>query len=108
MTTRAKLKVSAITTKPATAGQEIMSDNYNLGGREPNLQVWNVDLRGDRSLTLRHRACQAPLGNEAEEVLKHVARLWGFAVRMEVAHGDESRIELLTNAARTGGAPTKD
>ncbi len=27
---------------------------YDLGSREPNIQVWSVNLRGDRSLTLRH------------------------------------------------------
>ena len=28
------------------------------GQQRPNIQVWNVDLRGDRSLTLRHFAHQ--------------------------------------------------
>ena len=28
--------------------------------REPNIQVWNVNLRGDRSLTLRHTRAQQP------------------------------------------------
>ena len=31
-----------------------LADQYNLGSREPNIQIYNVDLRGDRSLTLRH------------------------------------------------------
>jgi stage V sporulation protein R len=31
-----------------------LSRQYDLGSREPNIQVWNVNLRGDRSLTLRH------------------------------------------------------
>jgi stage V sporulation protein R len=46
--------------------------------------VWNVNLRGDRSLTLRHaRQNDRPLQASAEEVVKHVARLWGFRVRLE-------------------------
>ena len=91
-----KLKISAIHDETGYRRvREILSDNYNLGSREPNLQVWNVDLRGDRSLTLRHQAyLRRPLAGDTEEVLKHVARLWGFAARLEVAHEDGS-IECL-------------
>jgi stage V sporulation protein R len=64
--------------------RESLSKQYDLGTREPNIQVWNVNLRGDRSLTLRHvRHNDRPLDNGAEEVVKHVARLWGFRVRLE-------------------------
>ena len=64
--------------------RQILSEQYNLGNREPNIQVWNVDLRGDRSLTLRHQQHQRrPLGGTTEEVMKHIARLWGFTVRLE-------------------------
>jgi spore cortex formation protein SpoVR/YcgB (stage V sporulation) len=28
-----------------------LSSQYNLSNLEPNIQIWNVDLRGDRSLT---------------------------------------------------------
>ncbi len=60
------------------------ADQYNLGSRQPNIQVYNVDRRGDRSLTLRHSVYhRRPLGNSTEEVLKHFARLWGFSVRVE-------------------------
>jgi spore cortex formation protein SpoVR/YcgB (stage V sporulation) len=96
-----KLKVSAIHDEAGYRKvREILSDNYNLGSREPNLQVWNVDLRGDRSLTLRHQAyLRRPLNGDAEEVVKHVARLWGFVVRMEVAHED-GRVEVLHECRR--------
>ena len=61
-----------------------LADQYNLGSREPNIQVHEVNLRGDRSLTLRHfRYNRQPLGNSTEEVLRHVRRLWGFAVKLE-------------------------
>ena len=61
-----------------------MSEKYNLGAREPNIQVWNVALRGDRALTLRHfQNQQRPLGNTTDAVLAHVAWLWGFTVRIE-------------------------
>jgi stage V sporulation protein R len=64
--------------------REALAHQYDLGSREPNIQVWNVNLRGDRSLTLRHfQHNDRPLDDTAQEVLKHVARLWGFGVQLE-------------------------
>jgi len=56
----------------------------SIHDEQPGIQVWNVDLRGDRSLTLRHtRHNRRPLDDTADEVLKHAMRLWGFAVRLQ-------------------------
>ena len=64
--------------------RNILSDQYNLGSIEPNIQVYDVDLKGNRSLTLRHTQFQRRvLDKSADEVLKHVTRLWGFDVRLE-------------------------
>ena len=64
--------------------RESLARQYDLGSREPNIQVWDVNLRGDRSLTLRHtQHNDRPLHDSAGEVLKHVARLWGFGVQLE-------------------------
>ena len=64
--------------------REALSKQYDLGSREPDIQVWNVNLRGDRALTLRHAQHNGrPLGDSAQEVLKHAARLWGFGVQLE-------------------------
>ncbi len=68
--------------------RQALSRQYDLSTREPNIQVWNVNLRGDRSLTLRHtQHLDRPLHDEAQEVLKHVARLWGFGVHLESVNG---------------------
>jgi stage V sporulation protein R len=68
--------------------RESLSRQYDLGSREPNIQVWSVNLRGDRSLTLRHaQHNDRPLADGTREVLKHVARLWGFPVHMESVNG---------------------
>ena len=66
------------------AVRELLSAQYNLGNREPNIQVYNVDVRGNRALTLHHtRFERKPLEeNSANEVLKHVHRLWGFDVKL--------------------------
>jgi stage V sporulation protein R len=74
--------------------REALSRQYDLGSREPNIQVWSVNLRGDRSLTLRHTQHRdRPLDDSAQEVLKHVTRLWGFSVHLESvnAAGDITR-----------------
>ena len=64
--------------------REALARQHDLNEREPNIQVWNVNVRGDRSLTLRHtRQHDRPLSDDALEVLKHVGRLWGFTVRLE-------------------------
>ncbi|TXH89966.1 MAG: SpoVR family protein [Rhodoferax sp.] len=64
--------------------RQTLSLQYDLGTREPNIQVWDVNLRGDRSLSLRHTPYKGrPLGDSALEVLRHVARLWGFGVQLE-------------------------
>ncbi|VAW63788.1 FIG004684: SpoVR-like protein [hydrothermal vent metagenome] len=61
-----------------------LSEQYNLGSIEPNIQVYNVEVKGDRALTLRHtQHLRRPLDKSATEVIKHVARLWGFDVKIE-------------------------
>jgi stage V sporulation protein R len=75
--------------------RQTLADQYNLGNREPNIQVFNVDRRGDRSLTLRHfRHNRRPLGDTSEEMLRHIRRLWGFTVRLE-AVDEEGRVQLV-------------
>ena len=71
--------------------RQALSEQYNLGSNEPNIQVYHVDRKGDRSLTLRHTQYhRLPLAKSADEVLKHVARLWGFDVRLETLSEDGS------------------
>ena len=69
--------------------RQTLSEQYNLGSIEPNIQVYDVDRKGDRSLTLRHfQHNRMPLDKSANEVMKHVARLWGFDVRLETVDAD--------------------
>ena len=64
--------------------REALSAQYNLSNLEPNVQIWNVALRGDRSLTLRHvMHDRIPLAKSRKEVMKHIYRLWGFDVYLE-------------------------
>ncbi len=64
--------------------RDLLSSQYNIGDKEPNIQAVNVDLRGDRSLTLQHNQfARKPMGASTDEVLKHVYRLWKFPVQLE-------------------------
>lgn len=66
------------------AVRQTLADQHNLGNREPNIQVYSVDLYGDRSLTLKHYQSQRmPLGDTTDEMLKHIVRLWGYDVSIE-------------------------
>jgi stage V sporulation protein R len=83
--------------------REAMSRQYDLGAREPDIQVWSVNLRGDRSLILRHaQHNDRPLHDSAEEVLKHVARLWGFPVHLESV-GSNGQVSRSWTAAPAAG-----
>ncbi|MEH6624987.1 MAG: SpoVR family protein [Motiliproteus sp.] len=67
-----------------------LAEQYNLGSREPNIQVYNVDARGDRSLTLRHyQHNNRPLSDSTNEMLKHLHRLWGFDIHLESVRNDQ-------------------
>ncbi len=64
--------------------RQALSRQYDMHHREPNIQVYSVNTRGDRSLTLRHfMTDNRHLTNDSEEVLKHMARLWQFDVYLE-------------------------
>jgi spore cortex formation protein SpoVR/YcgB (stage V sporulation) len=74
--------------------RQVLSNQFNLSINEPNIQVYNVDIRGDRSLTLRHVPHnQVPLSDTRDQVLKHMHRLWGFGVRLETV---DSRGEVIS------------
>jgi stage V sporulation protein R len=73
------------------AVRESLSAQYNLGNREPNIQIFEVDVRGDRSITLHHQQFnRQPLDEgSAQEVLKHIHRLWGFDVHLHSLRDNE-------------------
>ena len=85
-----KLEISAIHDDAGyRAVRQRLAEQYNLGNREPNIQVYNVDAYGDRALTLRHYMHdRRPLGDSTPEMLRHIARLWGYNVRMESVNQD--------------------
>lgn len=77
--------------------RQILSSQYNLSNNEPNIQVHNVMVNGDRSLTLRYIPSNGiPLAGSCQEVLKHLHRLWGFDVTLEQKE-DNGEIKVLAS-----------
>ena len=62
-----------------------LADSYDVSANEPDIQVVDVDLLGERSLVLRHTLRNGVRLAEVdrEATLRHVRRLWGHAVRLE-------------------------
>ncbi|MDT8880202.1 SpoVR family protein [Halomonas saccharevitans] len=70
--------------------RDSLSVQYALAVREPNIQVYAADIRGDRSLTLRHvQDGRRPLARSVYPVIRHLHQLWGFPVRLESVENDE-------------------
>lgn len=81
--------------------REKLSAQYNLSNNEPNIQVYNVDVRGDRALTLRYVPQQGiPLADSKDEVMRHLHRLWKFDVALEQQTGDDE-FELIAQCKRS-------
>jgi spore cortex formation protein SpoVR/YcgB (stage V sporulation) len=62
-----------------------LSRHYDLARHEPDIQVKDVDLAGDRCLVLSHAVHDGIMLDEAQcnAVLDHVAELWRYGVRLE-------------------------
>jgi stage V sporulation protein R len=61
-----------------------LSKQYDLSRREPDIQVVDVDLTGDRCLILAHYVHDGVLLEEktCRSVLRYAAFLWGYAVKL--------------------------
>ena len=60
-----------------------LSRQYDLSRREPDVQVVDVDLTGDRTLVLAHYVHDGVLLDEktCRSVLRYTAHLWGYSVK---------------------------
>ena len=61
-----------------------LSRQYDLSRREPDMQVVDVDLTGDRRLVLAHYVHDGVLLDEktCRSVLRYAAHLWGYSVKL--------------------------
>ena len=69
-------------TSAATAGCAAPWPAIRPGLVDPDIQVVDVDLGGDRKLILEHRVTAGRLleEQEARQVLRHLASLWSYDV----------------------------
>jgi stage V sporulation protein R len=67
-----------------------MADQYDLSKREPEIEVTEADLKGNRRLVLTHRVRAGQLldKEECNRTLRHVANLWGYRVRLVEVDSD--------------------
>jgi stage V sporulation protein R len=61
-----------------------LARQYDIGLVEPNIEVVDVDLAGDRRLMLRHAVLKGARLNDASarQVLQHLADLWSYDVSL--------------------------
>lgn len=87
-----KLVISGIHNQQGYATvRTALSQQYNIGYHTPDIQIFDVDRWGDRSLTLRHYMVNnRPLDPDSTaETLRCVSFLWGYKVRLESVDPDE-------------------
>ena len=70
--------------------RESLSQSYNRSRYVPDIQIFDVDIFGDRTLTLEHTPInkRGLDSNEIRKVLPYVEQLWGFPVRI-IENGKE-------------------
>lgn len=64
--------------------REALARQYNLGHVDLDIQVYSVDVEGDRSLTLHYaQQNRIPLANSTPHVLNYLYSLWKFPVTLK-------------------------
>ena len=68
---------------------------YDVARRDSDIQIIDVDLAGDRRLQLRHHVVNGVTlhAEDAERVLRHLADLWGYHVRLVEADDEKTYTE---------------
>jgi spore cortex formation protein SpoVR/YcgB (stage V sporulation) len=71
-----------------------LARQYDVGRRDPDIQIVDVDLAGDRRLELRHQVLDGVTLEEkdTDRVLQHLADLWGYPIRLIECDDENPRI----------------
>jgi spore cortex formation protein SpoVR/YcgB (stage V sporulation) len=84
-----------------------LSRQYDVGYIDPNIEIVDVDLAGDRRLILRHSVVNGALLHEADAklVLHHLASLWTYDVLLqEIDHSGAVLKEHVVTPQRLASA----
>jgi len=85
-----------------------LARQYDISWQEPDIQIVDVDMAGDRKLILEHHVINGALLDEADadRVLRHLADLWGYEVCLrEMDEGVGSAVK--EHKAKPGPAPPR-
>lgn len=65
--------------------RDALAKQYNIGYKIPDIQVFDVDKWGDRSMTLRHYMVDdKPLDRDSTvDTLRYISFLWGYDVKID-------------------------
>jgi spore cortex formation protein SpoVR/YcgB (stage V sporulation) len=82
--------------------RRVMSRQYDVGRGDPDIQIVDVDLAGERVLELRHQVADGATldPKDAESVLRHLANLWGYRVQMVERDDDKVYAEYRAEPTR--------
>jgi len=71
-----------------------LSRHYDLARHDPDIQIRDVDLQGDRCLVLGHAVHNGVLLDEptCKAVLEHLAELWRYGIRLEETDATTDRV----------------
>jgi len=98
---RAGIKVDAIHNERGYRRiRRELAKQYDVGYIDPNIEVVDVDLAGDRRLMLRHHVIKGAqlYDTDAKRVLQHLADLWSYdVVLQEVDANDKVLKEYVLN-----------
>jgi spore cortex formation protein SpoVR/YcgB (stage V sporulation) len=86
------LKVAAIHDEMGYRGiRSALARQYDVGVCDANIQVMDADLKGDRTLHIKHRMHRGVPLHEGmrEHVCAHIERLWGHDVVLTEADAEE-------------------
>ncbi len=73
--------------------RERLAQQYETSNFIPDIQVTDFDIKGDRTLFLRHtQRNSVPLSDSADEMMKHLRRLWGYNVILESYDPDTDEV----------------
>jgi stage V sporulation protein R len=86
------------------AVRSALARQFDTAQREPEIEIVDVDLDGDRRLMLQHRVHDDVLleESEVEPVLRHLADLWGYEVRLTEVAASSDAVLKQHSAAPTG------
>ncbi|MEZ5854234.1 MAG: SpoVR family protein [Hyphomicrobiaceae bacterium] len=73
--------------------RRMLARQYDVSTQDPDIQVTDADLAGSRRLVLTHFARDGILldKEETDRTLMHVARLWGYRVRLVEVDGSSNK-----------------